>query len=42
MEATAGFPSPARPGAPKWIAKPNREEPAEERREEDDTDAETI
>lgn len=31
LEETAGFPAPARPGAPKWIAKANREKPAKQR-----------
>lgn len=30
LKETAGFPAPARPGAPKWIAKANREKPAKQ------------
>lgn len=30
FKETAGFPAPARPGAPKWIAKANREKPAKQ------------
>lgn len=39
LEETAGFPAPARPGAPEWSAKANGEAPAKQRREEYDMSA---